>query len=102
MVIRLAPLGLAIGVQLACLSELQDLWDGSTGATWNETEHARANALDQRHQSTTAAAAVLGATGATLVVVGAILAATGGRRSQVAVAPWGSRGAGGLFFVGRF
>jgi hypothetical protein len=82
--------------------DLQALWDGSKGPTWNETEHARANALDQRHRSTTAVAAVLGATGAALVVAGAILAATGGRRSQVAVAPWGSRGAGGLFLEGRF
>ena len=101
-VLLFAPMAGLLSYRRQGERELQALWDGSTGATWNETEHARANALDQRHRSTTAAAAVLGATGAALIMAGAILAATGGRRSQVAVAPWGSRGAGGLFFAGRF
>lgn len=101
-VLLFAPMAGLLSYRRQGERQLQALWDGSKGATWNETEHARANALDQRHRSTTAAAAVLGATGAALIMAGAILAATGGRRSQVAVAPWGSRGAGGLTFAGRF
>ena len=56
-VLLFAPMAGLLSYRRQGERELQDLWDRSTGATWNETEHARANALDERHRSTTAAAA---------------------------------------------
>jgi len=83
-------------------AEVQALQSGARGRAWTESERARGERLDERHRATTAVAGVLGATGAALVVMGVILAATGGRPSRMAVAPWGSLGAGGLVFQGRF
>lgn len=67
-----------------------------------EAQQREAEALNQRHRASTAAAAVLGVAGAALVVTGAVLMATGQRRSRVAVVPWGARGVGGLVLHGRF
>lgn len=82
--------------------EVRDLRDGAAGREWTDAEYARGLTLNQRYRSTTTAAAVLGATGAALVVTGIVLAATGGRRAQVAVAPWGGRRAAGISLEGRF
>jgi len=59
-------------------------------------------ALDRRYRGTTIAAAVLGTTGAALVVTGAVFLATGRRANRVAAAPWGGQGIGGLVLQGRF
>lgn len=72
------------------------------GRQSTEAEVDAALALDQRYMSTTIAAAVLGTTGAALVVTGTILLATGRQPRRVAIAPWGARGLGGLVLQGRF
>jgi len=72
------------------------------GRESTEAEVDAALALDQRYRGTTIAAAVLGTTGAALVVTGTILLATGGRPRRVAVTPWGARRVGGLILQGRF
>ena len=72
------------------------------GRESTEAEVDAALALDQRYMGTTIAAAVLGTTGAALVVTGTILLATRARPRRVAVAPWGARGLGGLVLRGRF
>jgi len=61
-----------------------------------------ATALGKRYTATTAGAVALGVTGAVLIVTGAALLATGTRQRRMAVAPWGSRGVGGLVLQGRF
>lgn len=84
-------------------AELANLRVIAAGREETDAEQALAESLGQRHQNSTIAAAVLGATGTALVVTGAVLLATGkyrGRRTTVA--PWGARGAGGLVFSGRF
>lgn len=72
------------------------------GRQSTEAEVDAALALDRRYMGTTIAAAVLGTTGAALVVTGTILLATGGQPRRVAIAPWGARGIGGLVLRGRF
>jgi len=72
------------------------------GQRITDAEREQAVTLNQRYRATTVGAAVLGATGAALVVTGVVLLATGGRPSKVAVAPWGARGVGGLVLEGKF
>ena len=72
------------------------------GLLLTDAEREQALALGQRYRATTVGAAVLGATGAALAVTGVVLLATGRRRPQVAVAPWGARGVGGLVLEGKF
>lgn len=72
------------------------------GKRLTDAEREQARELGQRYRATTLGAAVLGATGAALVVTGVVLLATGERRSRVAVAPWGARGVGGLVLEGKF
>lgn len=84
----------------ASVAGLRETADGRKGTA---EEQQLADSLGRRYTATTAAAAVLGATGAALVVTGVILVATGReQRSRVAVAPWGARGVGGLVLGGRF
>lgn len=84
----------------ARVAGLRETADGRKGTA---EEQQLADSLGRRYTATTAAAAVLGATGAALVVTGVILLATGReQRSRVAVAPWGARGVGGLVLGGRF
>lgn len=72
------------------------------GQRLTDAEREQAVALNQRYRATTVGAAILGATGAALAVTGVVLLATGGRPSKVAVAPWGTRGVGGLVLEGKF
>jgi hypothetical protein len=81
---------------------LRQLQADTTGRALTDAELEGAASLDRQFRGTTAAAAVMGATGAALAVTGLVLLTTGTRRSQVAVAPWGARGVGGLVVEGRF
>lgn len=83
----------------------RDLWTihaASVGGMANDMQTEQAASLRQRYRVTTASAAALGAAGVALAVTGVVLLATGGRRSRVAVAPWGARGVGGLVLEGKF
>ena len=82
--------------------DLRQLQADTTGRALTEGELERAASLDRQFRGTTAAAAVLGATGAALAVTGLVLLATRPRRSPVAVAAWGARGVGGLVLEGKF
>ena len=81
--------------------DLKQLQADTTGRALTDGELERAASLDRQFRGTTAAAAVLGATGAALAVTGLVLLVTR-PRSPVAVAPWGARGVGGLVFEGKF
>lgn len=81
---------------------LRQLQADTTGRALTDPELDRAATLDRQYRGTTAACAVLGATGAALAVTGLVLLATPKRRSPVAVAPWGARGVGGVILEGRF
>jgi len=72
------------------------------GRALTDAELQRAASLDRQFRGTTTGAAVLGAAGAALAVTGLVLLATRPRRAQVAVAPWGARGVGGLVLEGKF
>ena len=83
----------------------RDLWTihaASVGGMAKDMQTEQAASLRQRYRVTTASAAALGAAGVALAVTGVVLLATGGRRSRVAVAPWGARGVGGLVLEGKF
>jgi hypothetical protein len=81
---------------------LRGLQADTAGRALTDAELERAASLDRQFRGTTTAAAVLGATGAALAVTGLVLLATRPRRSQVALAPWGGRGVGGLVLGGKF
>jgi len=97
-----APVAAAVARRGAAEHDLKALQADMAGRRLTDTEQVQVEALNQRYRATTVAAAVLGATGAALVVTGVVLLATGGRRPQVAVAPWGARGVGGLILEGKF
>lgn len=81
------------------MAALREMTRGRPG-TVEETNAALE--LDRRYMVATVAAAVLGTTGAALVVTGTVLLATSRQPRRVAVAPWGARGVGGLVLQGRF
>jgi hypothetical protein len=81
------------------MAALRETTRGRPG-TAEEVDAARA--LDRRYMGATVTAAVLGTTGAALVVTGTVLLATGRQPRRVALAPWGGRGVGGLVLQGRF
>jgi hypothetical protein len=81
---------------------LRGLQADTAGRALTDAELERAASLDRQFRGTTTAAAILGATGAALAVTGLVLLATRPRRSQVALAPWGGRGVGGLVLGGKF
>ena len=81
---------------------LRGLQADTAGRALTDAELERAASLDRQFRGTTTAAALLGATGAALAVTGLVLLATRPRRSQVALAPWGGRGVGGLVLGGKF
>jgi len=81
---------------------LRQLQADTMGRALTDAELQRAASLDRQFRGTTTAAAVLGAAGAALAVTGLVLLVTRPRQSQVAVAPWGARGVGGLVLGGKF
>lgn len=98
----MAPMAGLLAYRAAGERELGALRHETMGRASTEAEDAAAAALGQRYAGTTAGAIVLGLTGGALVVTGAVFLATGTRERRVAVAPWGTRGLGGLVIHGRF
>ena len=100
--VMFAPMAAVLAYRAAGERELRALRDAREGRLPTAMEEALATDLQGRYEATTVAAAFLGATGAALVVTGAVLLATPKRRSRMAVAPWGARRAGGLVLMGGF
>lgn len=98
----LAPMAGLLAYRAAGEREFAALILDTANRTPTAEDDKKAEALDQRHATTTAGAAVLGVTGGVLIVTGAALLASGTRQRRVAVAPWGARGLGGLVLQGRF
>ena len=101
-VVLFVPTGAVLTVRAQGERDLWAIHAASVGGMATDMQTEQAASLRHRYQVTTASAAALGATGAALVVTGVVLLATGGRRSKVAVAPWGARGVGGLILEGKF
>jgi len=101
-VLSLVPMVAVLAYRAEVDRDMAVLRGMTKGRQSTEAEVDAALALDQRYMSTTIAAAVLGTTGAALVVTGTILLATGRQPRRVAIAPWGARGLGGLVLQGRF
>jgi len=101
-VLLFVPMAAALAYRADADRDMAALRARTKGRESTEAEVDAALALDRRYMGTTIAAAVLGTTGAALVVTGTILLATGGRPRRVAVAPWGARSLGGLVLQGRF
>lgn len=97
-----APMAAVLAHRGTAERDLKTLQADAAGRRLTDAEREQVEALDRRYQATTVGAAVLGATGAVLAVTGAVLLSTGGRRSPVAVAPWGARGVSGLVLEGKF
>ena len=96
------PMGAVLAQRGQVERSLRQLQADTAGRALTDGELERAATLDRRFRGTTAAAAVLGAIGAALALTGLVLLATPKRRSQVAVAPWGARGVGGVILEGKF
>ena len=101
-VLLFVPMAAVLAYRAEVDRDMAVLRGTTKGRQSTEAEVDAALALDQRYMSTTIAAAVLGTTGAALVVTGTILLATGRQPRRVAIAPWGARGRGGLVLQGRF
>lgn len=96
------PMGAVLAERGQVERGLQQLQADTAGRALTDAELERAATLDRRYRGTTAAAAVLGAMGAALALTGLVFLATPKRRSQVALAPWGARGVGGVILEGKF
>jgi len=101
-VVLIAPMAAVLAVRAQDERDLWAIHAASVGGMATDMQTEQAASLRHRYQVTTASAAALGATGAALAVTGVVLLATKGRRSKVAVAPWGARGVGGLVLEARF
>ncbi|MBA3549805.1 MAG: hypothetical protein H0T76_25270 [Nannocystis sp.] len=98
----LVPMAAVLAQRGQVERSLRQLQADTMGRALTDGELQRAASLDRQFRGTTTAAAVLGAAGAALAVTGLVLLATRPRRAQVAVAPWGARGVGGLVLEGKF
>ena len=101
-VMLVAPVAAVLAYRADINGDLAALRATTSGRPNTPDEETTGLALNRRYQNTTIASAVLGTVGAALVVTGVILLVTGGKPRRVAVAPWGTRGLGGLVLQGRF